>query len=120
MAADRTNTSLMGSYGEQRVITELTDGVSISGVFLSPQLGSSELAVLRRARIRYLVVDRRLSTALPLGGQYYEKWERQIVAYSTPIELTTLDKFARIRDVNRIFDSGDMAIYDVGALSRGP
>jgi hypothetical protein len=120
VAADRTNTSLMGSYGEQRVITDLVDKVSISGVFLSPQLGSSELAVLRQARIRYLVVDRRFSRALPLSGQYYEKWERLIVPYTTPIELTTLDKFARIRDVNQVFDSGDIAIYDVGALDRGP
>ena len=120
MAADRTNTSLMGSYGEQRVIVNLVDKVSISGVFLSPQLGSSELAVLRQARIRYLVVDRRLSTALPLSGQYYEKWEQLIVPYTTPIKLTTLDKFAGIRDVNQVFDSGDIVIYDVGALDRGP
>ena len=54
--------TLMGTYGGQRMITNLIDGVSISGVFLSSHLGPNELEVLRKGRIHYIVVDRRIST----------------------------------------------------------
>ena len=120
MAADRTNTSLMGSYGGQWVITNLAAKVSISGIFLAPQLRTSGLAAIRQAHIHYLVVDRRLSTALPIDGSYYETWERQIVPYTKPPSLATLEKFSTMKNVNLVFDSGNIEIYDVGALAREP
>ncbi len=120
MAADRTDTSLMGSYGEQWVITNLAAKVSISGIFLAPQLGPSELAAIRQAHIHYLVVDRRLSTAMPIEGYYYESWERQIVPYTKPPSLDTLEKFSTMKNINLVFDNGDIQIYDVGALASAP
>lgn len=117
MAADRTNTSLMGSYGEQRMIVDLIDNVSISGIFLSSKLSNGQLRTIRQAQIRYLVVDRRLSTALPMSGQYYESWERQIVPYTRPIPPAVLGKFSVMKRINLIFDSGDIAIYEIGALA---
>lgn len=116
MAADRTNTVLMGSYGKQRMIVNLKDKVSISGIFLSPELGEEELALLKKAQIRYLVVDRRLSSQLPMEGFYYEEWEKLIVPYEGTIDPKVLEKFSSIPNVNKVFDNGSIAIYDVGAL----
>jgi hypothetical protein len=120
MAADRINMTLMGTYGEQRMITDLIDQVSISGIFLAPHLGPNEREALRKGRIRYVVVDRRISTALPLDGHYYEGWEKMVVLYTEPISLSVLEKFDFMPYVSQVFDSGDIKLYDVGALAREP
>jgi hypothetical protein len=74
-ATDRINQMLMSTFGDQNIVTSLIDRVDISPVFFSSELGPDEIAILRQARIRYLVVDLRLSTALPLEGYYFESDE---------------------------------------------
>jgi hypothetical protein len=120
IAADRINMTLMGTYGEQRMITDLIDHVSISGIFLAPQLGPNEREALHKGRIRYIVVDRRISTALPLDGHYYEGWEKMIVPYSGPISPAVLGKFDTMLSVSQVFDSGDIKLYDVGTVAHEP
>ncbi|MFL5804820.1 MAG: hypothetical protein ACJ8CR_24135 [Roseiflexaceae bacterium] len=120
IAADRINMTLMGTYGEQRMITNLIDGVSISGIFLAQRLGPNEREALHKGRIHYIVVDRRVSTALPLDGHYYEGWEKMIVPYSGPISPAVLGKFDTMPSVSQVFDSGDIKLYDVGALAHEP
>lgn len=120
IAADRINMTLMGTYGGQRMITNLIDGVSISGVFLASHLGPNEREVLRKGRIHYIVVDRRISTGLPLDGHYYEGWEKMVVPYTGPISTSVLGKFDTMPFVSQVFDSGDIKLYDVGALAHEP
>jgi len=119
VATDRINQILMGTFGDQRVETALDDNVGISPVFFSSQFGPQEVAILRQARIRYLVVDLRLSTALPLEGFYFEPDEPAAFRLTRPISSVALTKFSTIPQINRVFDSGDIVIYDVGALVDG-
>ncbi len=112
MAADLTNHLLMGSLGKQN------STYGLSEVYFSPQIGEAELYLLQHQQIRYLIVDRRLSTGLPIRGYYFNEREPNANAYARPIGLEALDKFDRIQRVNRIFDSGDIIIYDVRALSN--
>ena len=102
------------------MITDLIDHVSISGIFLAPHLGPNEHEMLRKGRIHYIVVDRRISTALPLDGHYYEGWEKMIVPYSGPISPAVLGKFDTMPSVSQVFDSGDIKLYDVEALAHEP
>jgi hypothetical protein len=120
MAADRINMTLMGTYGGQRLITHLIDKVTISGIFLTNTIGPTEREILQQGQIRYLVVDLRVSEALPLDGHYYESWEKMVVPYSGPVRKTVLTKFRHMPRVDQVFDSGDIAIYDMGAASREP
>lgn len=119
IAGDRVQTILMGSYGRQRAVTRPADGVDISGIFLVPSLGTGQLDTIRKANIRYIVVDRRISQALPLNGYYFEKWEQMVVEYKPPVGLAVLDKFYGMKGVSCIYDSGDMRIYDLGGLLSG-
>jgi hypothetical protein len=116
--ADRTNRLLMGAYGEQRPVTGYADRVNVSQVFLAPQLGPAERQVLRAGRVRYVVVDRRLSNGLPAAGIYFERGEAPGSQRTTPIDPAALAKFEDLTGVSRLFDSGDITIYDVGALNR--
>lgn len=116
LIADRTNRLLMGAYGEQRPVTGYADRVKISQVFLAPELGPAERQILRVGQVRYVVVDRRLSAALPSAGVYFERGEVPGDRYSAPIDPAALAKFDALPGVNRVFDSGDIVIYDVAGL----
>ncbi len=66
--------------------------------------------------MRYLVVDRRLSTALPLVGFYFEENEPDAYHLTSPISREALTKFNAISQINRVFDSGNIVIYDTGGF----
>ncbi len=119
MLADRVNRLLMGSYGVQYPVTQYGGGVSTSDVVLSPDFGEIEQRTLYRAAIRYVVIDHRLSTALPMTGVYFEGTETGARSHVAPIDPVNLAKLDGRMGANRIFDTGDIEIYDVEALANG-
>jgi hypothetical protein len=120
MGADRVNGLLMGSYGNQRVVTGVSDQIFLGPVFFSPQLTGNDQRLLVLGQVRYLVVDTRLSTAPPMFGIYVENGEPGIAERDMPLPLTALTKFDRLPYVSRLYDSGDISIYDVRSLSYVP
>jgi len=114
---DRTNRLLLGTYGRQHPITASGDRVNVRPAFFATVLGSAEIGVLRAGRVRYVLIDRRLSAALPRVGVYTERGEANAGRRTVPIAPSVLAKFDRIPGVSRIFDSGDLQIYDIGVLT---
>ncbi len=117
MAADRTNGLLMGSYGQQRIVSAFVDDVGVWPLYFSSTVGPFERATLHRGQIRYLVVDRRLATALPRVGVYIELGEQDAFQHIRPIPVASLTKFDRLAGASRLFDSGDIVIYDLGGVA---
>jgi hypothetical protein len=117
VATDRINQILMGTYGNQPIATSITTKIDLSSIFLSEQLEPKEIALLRSAHIHYLVVDLRLSQSLPLLGFYYEQTEENALHHTMPVSITALSKFHYLPNVDRIFDGGDIIIYDVEHFS---
>ncbi|HEX9074178.1 MAG TPA: hypothetical protein VF932_00295 [Anaerolineae bacterium] len=120
MVSDRVQAVLMGSYGAQRMVVRDTDGVDISGIFLRWILDRDAQDVISQGRIRYVVVDRRVTTGLPLFGYYYESWEQLVFPFVPPVNIAALDKFDHSSKVSRLVDSGDIVIYDLGGLIHAP
>lgn len=118
IATDRINALLLGSYGHQRTVTHAADGIDISPLFFSLGYGTVQEDIVRRGAIGYLVVDRRLSTALPGLGIYFEAPEADANRHLQPIDPAALAKFDRLSDISRIYDSGDIVIYVIGAGTR--
>jgi hypothetical protein len=114
IATDRINQMLMSTYGDQRIVTRLNDNVDVSPLFYSAQFDSTDVELLQEGQIRYLVVDLRLSTSLPLEGMYFENDPT-----TTIISKASLVKFNTISRLNRLFDSGDITIYDAGMFING-
>jgi hypothetical protein len=104
--SDQVNTILMATYGGEWVVTTANDQIVVSSVFTSPQFDSDVEATLRLGNVQYVVVDRRLIGVDQTG-------------YSQPVDSASLAKFDGVQGVNRIFDSGNIIIYDVKAISSG-
>jgi hypothetical protein len=118
VGTDRINQMLINTYGDQHIVTHLSDGVDISPIFSGSQLGSSENAILQQSKIHYLVVDLRLSTGLPVDGFYFEIDEVDAFQLKQPISRAALMKFSTVPQINRLFDNGNIVIYDTGAISN--
>lgn len=114
MATNFTNFHLMGSYGAQDPV------FGTSALFFAPRIGSEQVAEIRQKELDYFVVDKRLSSMLPVRGFYFEGWEAMAQRYTEPIAPGMLAKFDGVPNVSRVFDSGDIVIYDVRTLSHGP
>ncbi|HTK08032.1 MAG TPA: hypothetical protein VL485_12740 [Ktedonobacteraceae bacterium] len=112
IATDRINQVLMGTYGDQQIVTNIADHIDIAPIFLSPQLGPDQTWIITHAHVRYLVADMRLTRSLPLLGFYYEQDEQGAYKHREPINPEDLTKFATVPQINKIFDSGDIVIYD--------
>ena len=115
---------LLLSYGQQRVITSLEDKIDLAPVFFSRNLSADgekllpyDMMLLRRGEVEYLVVDHRLTRALPKVGVYYDLQEPGAYRHDRPIPRAAFAKFDRLRLVSRVFDSGDIVIYDVSRIS---
>lgn len=117
IAADRINRLLLTAYGRQRVITGVHDRAVIAPIFLADRLGPAELELIRRTRPTLLVIDRRLSMALPVVGVYFEVGEPGTYSRARPVSEEALSKFDAIPGVSRVFDSGHLQVYDVRSLA---
>jgi hypothetical protein len=107
IGADDTNRRLLGSLGEQQVMSTISGGINALWVIYSPVLDQDKIDLLRSGRVEYLLIDRRLAARPELFKAYFPD----------PRPVQALSKFDRIAGISRIFDSGDIAIYDVRSLS---
>ncbi len=116
MSTDRINGLLMGSYGEQHVVTGLSDRRDFTPIFFAPDFTPFIENIIANGEIRYLVVDKRLSEGLPLTGIYYDTVEPDTFRHTRPMDIGALTKFDGARSVDRVYDSGDIVIYDTGRV----
>ncbi len=120
VAADRINSILISVYGNQHAITHLADNIYLAPVYFSKTFGLHEADELRSAGTQYLLVDTRLTTSLPMVGVYFEDGEPLSNARLTPLDPEVLAKFDQVASFSRIFDSGDIKLYDVRGLYVTP
>jgi hypothetical protein len=117
LVADWINGHLAAAYGDQMVVTSASDGLNVAMVVLNTQIDADVRAILQRGEIRYVLTDQRLSRALPQTGFYFDGVEPGAFQRTEPVSRAALDKFDRADGVSRIFDSGDIHVYDVRSLS---
>lgn len=119
IATDRINTLLMATYGNEQVITGGNGNAPVSFVFTSEKFGPGVVTILRQDGIEFLLVDRRLSTALPYVGTYFNLPANGGQQNTRPIDPAALAKFDSVQNVSRVFDSGDIIIYNVETVTNG-
>lgn len=117
ITADRINRLLLGSYGRQDAVTKTDDGDLLSPIFFATSLDTAERFLIAQGEIDYVLVDRRLNQELPVVGVYFEEGELNSFNHRIPIGLANLNKFGRTPQVSRIYDGGDISIYDVRRIA---
>jgi hypothetical protein len=117
--ADRVNRILMSTYGQQNLVTTYETRLPVRALYLSPDVGPRVREIVTKGGIQYLVVDRRLSTAPPVVGHYFDRGEkvRRGDAGDLPLDPQLLAKFDHDPSISRIFDSGNIQLYDVTGLA---
>ena len=120
IAADRINGVLMLVYGQQDQVTLSEDWIQIPDIFFAPRIGPDEGYTLWEGKVDYLIVDRRLSTALPFLGFYFEQSETGAFHHTEPISPYVLSKFDEMENVSRLYDNGNIRIYGVRKLWNEP
>jgi hypothetical protein len=120
IATDFTDQLLAATYGGERPVTTLSDNVDVSPVFFSQGFGGDDASILERGKARYILVDQRLSSARPTLGFYFFPGEFGPLPVSPRLSPAQLTKFDSVQGISRVFDSGNIVIYDAGAMSHAP
>lgn len=116
---DAPNGLLLGSYGHLDPVLGEIRGIPVTRVFFSRRFDAAVRVVIVRDAVDYVVVDRRLSTSLPLDGHYYERGEPGSFERTEPVSEAALRKFTRVPGVDKVFDNGAIVIYDTSGLGLG-
>jgi hypothetical protein len=113
MAADAVNSVLMAAVGHMSPVNDVSGQVNVGPIYFDQTFTQHDLSLIRGARIRYFVVDDRLTESLPHVGVYFASGETP-----TPQRLTgaELAKFQAFPGLVRIYDNGPIQIYDASAL----
>jgi hypothetical protein len=113
-ATDEGDLPVLGGYGDQTMVGEDGD------LYTAPAVTPTAADLVQAQSIGYVLVDRRLSEMLPASGQYFPV-DLNAGTYARPLPLADLTKFDRVPGVSRIYDSGDIVIYDLqGSAFYGP
>jgi hypothetical protein len=105
--ADFVNMMIMGSYGDQHVITEENDFFAETSLFDSSSFGQSEIDYIQKRGVEYLVIDNRLKNKLILPPQ-------------TPDPNTYPTVLDGLTTISRVYDSGGISIYHLGFVTPPP
>jgi hypothetical protein len=112
IAADRENRLLLGSYGDADPQAINADTLAVPDLFFSRSVTEHDLAILRRDRLEYVLVDRRLASGPPVVGAYFQPAEREPAQGGVRrLKPAALAKFAHSRFFALVFDEGAIRIY---------
>jgi hypothetical protein len=105
-AADVGSYAVLGSYGDQDLVRD------VAYLYTSPVFTQADARRAEQQAVRYVWIDQRLSEALPASGQYFPL-DPDAGKYKQPLPRADLEKFNRAHGVDRVFDSGDIVIYEL-------
>ena len=117
IVTDRANGLLMASLGLQEPQVGEILGRPVPHLFTAPTVDNDVRFIVSADKIGYLVVDRRITTALPAVGFYFERLEPNAYRHKRPMALGGLLKYDLVCPVGRVFDSGDLLVYDTRRMS---
>ena len=110
-ATDIGSYPVLGSYGDQNPVRD------VAYLYSSPRYTEADASRSSQQALRYVWVDRRLSTSLPASGQYFPV-DPGAGTYKRPLSPADLGKFNHVPGVDRVYDSGNIVIYELPGPGR--
>jgi hypothetical protein len=110
-ASDIGSYPLLIGYGDQNPLQG-------TGYLYTARTFTPAIAQQAKAQaVQYVLVDRRLSQSLPASGTYFPG---SSTTGNQPIPIADLTKFTRVPGVARVYDNGDIVIYDLQGARSAP
>lgn len=110
-----TNQQLFGGYGRLNPQGGQINGVSVPELFFATTFEPFPRRIIEENEIRYVVADLRLTEQPSRTGVYIQRGERGAYQRSEPLPRRTMTKFEGVPGLDRIFDSGNIVVYDASA-----
>jgi hypothetical protein len=112
-ATDLGNYPALGSYGDQNPLRDA------GYLYTSPRYTQQDALRAQAEAVRYVLVDWRLAHSLPVDGKYFPV-DPNAGKYTHPLPVGDLVKFGHIPGAARIYDSGNIVIYDLRGARYAP
>jgi hypothetical protein len=109
-AADYTNYILLGTLGGQNPVNGVT------ALFCGRSWTLADALIARQQAVRYLVIDLRTSQQRAPDGSLFAEANN----CPTPIPRADLTKFDAVRGITRVYDSGNIVVYDLSEAEYAP
>ncbi len=115
VATDESNARLMLAYGGQLTLTGgYPDIKDLLGMTDFPDW---QVELMREWGIQYVAYDRRLISWNNMTGYYFDRTPAGALSATALFDPAAYGKFDQQNDISRLFDSGNIVIYDVRAIS---
>ena len=114
MVAEQADARLFQTYGSQVAVAGTNPPVE--EMLHSPKLERWHVDLIRDERFRYAAVNRREVSEDVLAGYFFPT---SAAASQELLDARAVAKLDRRGETDRLFDAGDIAIYDLGRLARG-
>jgi hypothetical protein len=105
-AVDFGSYPVLGSYGDQNPVHD------VAYLYTSRLYTQADALQAELQGLRYVWVDMRLSQSLPASGQYFLA-DPNAGKHKHPLPAADLEKFNDVPGVNRIYDSGNIILYEL-------
>lgn len=112
-AVDLVDYALVGTIGRQSVVR------NGGPLFYAPRFLTIGRALVQTQSIRYVVVDQRLARGAPASGRYFPD-DPPSSSSRRPLSLASLEKFNRIDGISRVYDNGDILVFDLTGSPYSP
>lgn len=112
-ATDLGNYPVLGGYGDQNPLRD------VAYLYTSPVYTRSDALRAQAQAVHYVLVDQRLARSLPADGKYFPV-DPNAGKYTHPLPMADLAKFGHIPGAARVYDSGNIVIYDLSGAEHAP
>ena len=116
VATDESNARLMLAYGGQFTLTG--GNPDIKDLLGMTDFPDWQVNLIRDQGIQYVAYDRRLISWSNMAGYYFDQTAAGVLPATALFDPAAYGKFDKPTDISRLFDSGNIVIYDVRAISN--
>lgn len=113
IAADLSNGLLMAAYATLNPQNGSVNGRAVSTLFYSTTYSDVDRQIVSADKIRYIVVDTRMSEVPPQSKGYFAFGVPPGVDPAEKLLKRSLSKFDRTSSLQRVYDNGIIRIYSV-------
>jgi hypothetical protein len=114
-AASNSDANLLLAYGGQDALWG--SNLGLQSMFMAPDINQSVIDILQTSGAQYLFTDRRRISWDLMFGMYVNSSVEQADPRARLIEPSAVSKFEKIDGASRVFDSGNVVIFDVGGVA---